>query len=1824
LAVIELEDRTLLSGGPPSLANGLAQATPIPVASDGSTTETGHFAGSGDSDFFQIDTPSDGFLVARVHPDLMTVRLSLLDSQGRLLMQSDGLSATDPDDLIEMHLPAGSYVLEVQATGGAGDYALTTSLTPAYDPFQQLGEDSVYNEPIAVGDFNSDGIPDLATPNVIYLGVGDGTFQPPQVDYSDSSDIASLISGDFNGDGRLDLAATHYGSDTISVWLGNGDGSFQEPENYPTGKSAQALVAGDFNDDGRVDLAVANSLSNDISLLLGNGDGTFTEGARFSVGTGPTSIVAGDFNGDGHLDLAVTNSGSGNISVLLGDGDGSFQPQQPYVTGSGPQSVVAGDFNDDGRVDLAVANLNSDTISMLLGRGDGTFEPQVTYAAGDGPSSLVAGDFDGDGRLDLAVANLNSNDVSVFLGNGDGTLGTPRRFAVGDIPAYLGLADFNGDGRPDLVAANGGSNNISVLLGAGDGTFYGQAPDQAITGAIFADSSVVGDFNGDGRLDLAVAHASSDDVSVMLGDGDGTFQAGTRSPVGIGPASLVAGDFNNDGRLDLAVANQGSDTISVLLGNGDGTFRPADTYAVGTEPDFVVAGDFNGDKYLDLAVANYRDGTVTVLLGVGDGTFELQGTYPVGSLTNGLVVGDFNGDGRLDLAAANEGDDTVTVLLGAGDGTFQPRQPIAVGGDPWSLVPGDFNGDGRTDLAVVIWGSTEISLLLAKGDGTFQEPIALDAGNVSGSAVAGDFNGDGHLDLATISYANDPISVLLGNGDGTFRAPEQFGMDPFPESLAAGDFNGDGRLDLAASSPDPNTDPVLLGEGDGTFTTASQSATAPDTTPLVADLNGDGIEDALAIDAAGDILYRQGQARGSTSFAPPVTINPGLPSRDIALLPQADRGPLIASVDARDDRISFFAWDDGRFVRLEGSLATGQLPAQILSADLNGDGRADLVVRNAGDGTLSVFLGAAFNPSEFVGPYNPRFLPPIFVAPIILATGPGVSDVEAVDTTGSGRPDLVITDQVTGQVSILPNQGDGTFGSPAIYRGGAGISSVDDSGESPRVLSMEDTAGLAAGPLTAGGPTDLVTINPASNSIDLLAGLGQGRFANPVPLPTWDPARVIRIADLNHDGIPDLAILTADGVDIELGAGRGQFLPPVAYEAGPDPGGLTIADINQDGNPDLLVSNPFGDLLVLLGRGNGTFQPYRSTNQVVTLAVADLTGDGSQDIILADPDLDNVVVDYGANGSTVVADRSAGLLDPGAVTLADLNDDGLPDLIVANSGSNNVLIYPGLPNGQFAPAVNGGQGYFVGTNPAGITVADLTGATLPDGKPQLDLIVANKGSNDISILLNQGDFRFTPGERLRPGGFGPVSTLVGSFTGDAYPDLLVTESGSNDVRLLPGVGQGFFNDTHPTIFAVGTNPMLSFTGNFDRQTDLVTVNAGSNDLTLISGFDGLDPITTTIPSGGTEPLSAFVFSSGSGFDNLVVGNAGDGALALFEGGTEGLVLTSRATVRDLPNPSDLSFSALTGGEVLFYAATEGEEHPLLVGLSLIGNVASPVPVPPLNDVVQLVPLPESSSALVGTLLTLTIEQPASEINSISIEAPTISNGASVLGPAISVGQSLAQLGGSEIEQGSKEAMADPENPGAGLNPSESSARERFILGLDEALEQFGREKRERFSSSPDTPLGTDPPANGPGAPASSPEKPSGHLQGPGDRKGGPQPDLPQGPRQTGGVEAIDSLLNTPGEDATSADRRNPLLRPGSDAPPAASPLDPTRAKTHPPRFASGRPVPARTMISGACAAALLVATWSYLGSSGGINRFRGRFTAPCHGRRDKAIGEGPT
>lgn len=577
----------------------------------------------------------------------------------------------------------------------------------------------------------------------ILLGNGDGTFRAG-VDYGVDQGPLSVAVGDFKGDGKLDLAVTNFNSQTVSVLFGNGDGTFRPKVDYGTGLGPSSVAVGDFNGDGKLDLAVANNQDNSVSIFLNSGTGTFADRRDFSAGYNPIAIAVGDFSGNQTPDVVVTGCGTtqdcaptgpGSISVLLGKGDGTLQAPVNYLVGIDPVSVAVADLNGDGILDLAVANENpyaesnqpTGSVSVLFGNGDSTSQSQQVYVAGDSSSSVVVADFNGDGQLDLGVTNAGDATVGIYLNQGHGVFSLPT-LLYGTAGAGVAAVadDFNHDLKTDIAVLCGPyhTDSVCILLGNGQGAFSG-TPVSYPAGytcpscPIFA---AVAELNGDGKNDVVKANYVGDDVSVFLGNGDGTLQPPVNYSTRDGPESVAVGDLRSDGKLDLVTANQAG-TVSVLLNNGDGTFQAHVDYAT-----------------------------------IGPASF--------------VAIGDVNGDGKPDLVATCPGNNAISILLGNGDGTFQPHTDFGVGGNPTSVALGDFNGDGILDLAVAN-GSGTVSVLLNNGNGTFcDHTLQLQYGSFyPPMAIAtADFNGDGKLDLA-LSSVGGLSWVLLGNGDGTFHPP---------------------------------------------------------------------------------------------------------------------------------------------------------------------------------------------------------------------------------------------------------------------------------------------------------------------------------------------------------------------------------------------------------------------------------------------------------------------------------------------------------------------------------------------------------------------------------------------------------------------------------------------------------------------------------------------------------------------------------------------------------------------------------------------------------------------------------------------------------------------------------------------------------------------------------------------------------------------------------------------------------------------------------------------------------------------------------------------
>jgi len=349
----------------------------------------------------------------------------------------------------------------------------------------------------------------------------------------------------------------------------------------------------------------------------------------YRTGDLPYSVETADLNGDGVLDIVSPNTISGDVTVLLGEGNGTFAPSRTFPGGDGPRTAVTGDFDEDGRVDVAVSEVFARGVSVLEGDGRGGLGPPVRHAVGDQPRTVTTTDLDRDGHLDLAVVNRRDDTVSTLLGRGDGSFAAARTFpagdrlsAGGDGDAYdLDSLDADRDGTPDLAVANRASNNLSLLIGNGDGTFR---PGRIYPAGKTPYDVAAGDFNGDRDPDLAVGNGDSKDISIFLGRGDGTFDARPGQGTAIAAFALAVADLDLDGDQDLAVANNPntkyvdgtsySGSAAIVLGRGDGSFGAPRDHGVGPRPVAIAAEDLDGDGRPDLATANRGSDDISVLL----------------------------------------------------------------------------------------------------------------------------------------------------------------------------------------------------------------------------------------------------------------------------------------------------------------------------------------------------------------------------------------------------------------------------------------------------------------------------------------------------------------------------------------------------------------------------------------------------------------------------------------------------------------------------------------------------------------------------------------------------------------------------------------------------------------------------------------------------------------------------------------------------------------------------------------------------------------------------------------------------------------------------------------------------------------------------------------------------------------------------------------------------------------------------------------------------------------------------------------------------------
>jgi hypothetical protein len=686
-----------------------------------------------------------------------------------------------------------------------------------------------------------------------------------------------------------------------------------------------------------------------------------------------------------------------------------------------------------------------------------TLFPGRLIGTGEAPGAPVVADFNGDGVADLAVANWDSDDISIILGLGDGTFLGQTRVAAGPQPAFLAAGDFNGDGRVDLVVADAGDGTVRVLPGRGDGSFE---PPLTSTGTDDPWALATGDLNGDGHADVVLADDDSRRVLVLLGRGDGSLMPPASFDPGFAPAAIALADLDRDGRLDLVVA--GRFRVAVLSWSGDGTFTPRIQLAVPTDAISIVAADLGGDGVPDVVLGGRQPDPdrptipgVVVLRGSGDGGLSVLQALDAAGFPLLLEIADLDGDGHPDVVgtrieADDEGRGTIAFYHGMGGGTLAAPLRSAAGYYPAGLATGDFDRDGRQDAVISNDGANCLSVLIGIGDGRFRPrapaPASFAVGDAPMAIVAVDLDGDGRPDLATANDFSHDLSVLRSTGGGGFSIAATLPAGPFPQSLLAADLNGDSRPDLVTD------DHLLFGEAGGQF--EAGPALPAGYRPLAVtagDINADGRTD-LAIADAGDF--------GSLRGAVVVFLNLGF----------AGMFPI-------------------------GRLEAGDAPVAVVMGDFDRDGRLDLVSADAYATDLRLFRGRGD------GTFDPA---------VAIAAGVFARVLLAADLNHDGRPDLLASgfesSPGAGAVSVLQGDGHGGFAAPE------------------RLVAGASALGLAVGDLDADGRLDLVATTFEADTISILRNLGDGTFAPQETYFAGDAPDAVAIADLDGDGRNDLAV----------------------------------------------------------------------------------------------------------------------------------------------------------------------------------------------------------------------------------------------------------------------------------------------------------------------------------------------------------------------------------------------------------------------------------------------------------------------------------------------------------------------------------------------------------------------------------------------------------------------------------------------------------------------------------------------------------------------------
>ena len=1262
------------------------------------------------------------------------------------------------------------------------------------------------------------------------FNVVNGIQFAPQATYVAGSWPWSFAAGDFNGDGKPDFAVTNEDDSTVSIFLGNGDGTFVVAETHTTyGGFPRPVVAADLNGDGKLDLVVGNVWGNTVTVYIGTGNGTFVRQPTFSVGGAPYGIAVADFDHDGRADLVITD-GSDTVTtghaveIRLGNGDGTFRLASSYTVGTSPYGVAVGDVNGDGKPDIAVSNAGSSDVSILLGNGDGTFMPAVGYPVQSYPTAIRLFDLNADGRLDLVVNNTTSV-VSIFLGRGDGTFAPRTDVAVGQLPGEMAVADFNGDGKPDLAVANTGSNNIAVLVGVGDGSFHAPIMFPAGTGPI---GLVAADFNRDGKPDLIAANWQGNTISVLLNVSSFTPvgsimpQAGTPQSTAINtafstPLSASVRDRNNNplaGALVTFTAPT-SGASGSFSGGSTSTQINSNAAGVATAPTFTANGI--GGSFSVMA----RAGSATALFaltnigGAQQAPMFTSGPPPGGSL-NSPYSFTLTANGSPAPAFAVTPSALPTGLSLNGTSGIISGTPNTVG-----IFAGMFTAsnsvapDATQAFAITIAGMSQTISFGALGSRNYGTlPFAISATASSGLAV-------GFSSLTTAVCAVTVATVtLVATGICTIQAVQAGNSTYAAAPNVTQSFSvikGNQTITFAALSNRPLGVPSLT-----VYATASSGLSVLYTTTTPSVCTSGGVGGSLITLVALGTCNVQASQPGDANYNPAQAVTRSFTvqsTQTISFGPLAgqplETPPFAINATASSGLLVNFSSQTTTICTVSGNmvslLAMGTCTIQASQPGNTNYAAAPDVTQTFIVTAPNISLLAPANDSTYTAPVNIRFTaaPAYAIGTVVKVEyfngatllGSATSAPYKFTWSSVGVGSYSLTAKVTNSAAV-------TFvSSPTniLVIPGAGATFVRSLDISPGGYGF----GLALGDFNGDGRLDLAApyIGQYKNSI--LIGDGKGLFSSVTSNGWVAQGGGIVAGDFNGDGKPDLANV-GTGVSVALGNGDGSFTTKssMAVSTNGDLRGVVAADFNGDGKLDLALTSVGDDtVIVLLGNGDGTFQPER----------------------------------------TFAVDR-----EPVALVAGDFNGDGKPDLAVTGTYYNTVSVLIGNGDGTFQPA----RSYAAGRGPIAIAARDVNG----DGK--VDAVTANFAGDNVSVLFGNGDGSLQSPVNF-PAGGQPRDLAVADFNGDGKLDIAVVDETDNAISLLLGNGNGTFQG--PASFAVGPYPVPLAVGDLDGdgKPDLVVANLGDFTLSVLvntSGRATQPPAFTSAPLPGGEAFSSYNYT----------------------------------------------------------------------------------------------------------------------------------------------------------------------------------------------------------------------------------------------------------------------------------------------------------------------------------------------------------------------------